>query len=56
MIIQILILGFKGLIGHFIVMDESEAEGGLILIQTFLLYYVNQVIRMLNTILQEQFP
>ena len=31
------------LIGHFTVMDGSEAEGDLVLIQTFLLYYVNQV-------------
>ena len=35
-------------IGHFKVMDGSEAEGDLVLIQTFLLYYVNQVIVMLN--------
>ena len=37
-------------------MDESEAEGDLALIQTFLLYYVNQVILMLTSIFQEQFP
>ena len=37
-------------------MDGSEAEGGLVLIQTFLLYYVNQVILMLTSIFQEQFP
>ena len=36
--------------GHFTVMDEIEAEGDLVLIQTFLLYYVNQVILMLNTL------
>ena len=32
------------------------AEGELVLIQTFLLYYVNQVILMLTSIFQEQFP
>ena len=37
-------------------MDESEAEGDLVLIQTFLIYYVNQVILMLTSIFQEQFP
>ena len=31
-------------------MDEIEAEGDLVLIQTFLLYYVNQVILMLTTL------
>ena len=41
--------------GHFTVMDESKAEGDLVLIQTFLLYYVNQVILMLTSIFQEQF-
>ena len=30
-------------------MDESEAEGDLVLIQTLLLYYVNQVILMLTS-------
>ena len=30
-------------IGHFTVMDGSAADGDLVLIQTFLLYYVNQV-------------
>ena len=44
------------LIGHFTVMDGDEAEGDLVLIQTFLLYYVNQVILMLTSIFQEQFP
>ena len=43
-------------IGHFTVMGGSEAEGDLVLIQTFLLYYVNQVILMLTRIFQEQFP
>ena len=43
------------LIGHFTVMDESETEGDLVLIQTFLIYYVNQVILMLNSIFQEKF-
>ena len=37
-------------------MDESEAEGNLVLIQTFLIYYVNEVILMRNSIFQEQFP
>ena len=37
-------------------MDESEAEGDLVLIQTFLIYFVNQVILMLYSIFQEQFP
>ena len=42
--------------GHFTVIDGSEAEGELVLLQTFLLYYVNQVIVMLTSIFQEQFP
>ena len=42
--------------GHFTVIDGSEAGGELVLIQTFLLYYVNQVILMLTSIFQEQFP
>ena len=42
--------------GHFTVIDGGEAEGELVLIQTFLLYYVNQVILMLTSIFQEQFP
>ena len=33
-------------------MDESKADGDLVLIQTFLLYYVNQVILMLTSIFQ----
>ena len=37
-------------------MDESEAERDLVLIETFLVYYVNQVILMLTIIFQEQFP
>ena len=44
------------LIDHFTVVDGSEAEGDLVLIQTLLLYYVNQVILMLTSIFQEQFP
>ena len=50
--------GLLGLlaIGHFIVVDGSEAEADLVLIQTFLLYYVNQVILMLTSIFKEQFP
>ena len=43
-------------IDHFTVVDGSKAEGDLVLIQTFLLYYVNQVILMLTSIFQEQFP
>ena len=46
----------SSLIGHFTVTDKSEAEGDLVLIQTFLLYYVNQVILMLTSIFQGQFP
>ena len=46
---------FSQPIGHFTVMDGSEGEGALVLIQTFLLYYVNQVILMLTSIFQEQF-
>ena len=45
-----------GRIGHFTVMDGFEAEGDLALIQTFLLYYVNQVILMLTSIFQGQCP
>ena len=37
-------------IGHFTVLDGSEDDGDLVLIQTFLLYYVNQVILMLTSI------
>ena len=37
-------------IGHFTVVYGSETEGDLVLIQTFLLYYVNQVILMLTII------
>ena len=43
-------------IGHFTVKDGSEADGDLVLIQTFLLYHVNQVILMLTSIFQGQFP
>ena len=43
-------------IGHFTVMDGSEADGDLVLIQTSLLYYVNQVILMLTSSFQGQFP
>ena len=46
----------NGRIGHFTVMDGSEAGVDLVLIQTFLLYYVNQVILMLTSIFQGQFP
>ena len=49
-------LEFTVPIGHFTVMDESEAEGDVVLIQTFLTHYVNQVILMLNSIFQEKFP
>ena len=37
-------------------MDGSEAGGDLVLIQTFLLYYVNQVVLMLTSISYGQFP
>ena len=47
---------WKATIGHFTVVHGSEAEGELVLIQTFLLYYLNQVILMLTSIFQEQFP
>ena len=43
-------------IGHFTVMDGSEAGVDLVLLQTFLHYYVNQVILMLTSIFQGQFP
>ena len=43
-------------IGHFTVMDGSEADADLVLIPTFLLYYVNQVILMITSIFQGQFP
>ena len=46
----------KSGIGHFTVMDGSEADSDLVLVQTFLLYYVNQVILMLTSIFQGQFP
>ena len=51
-------LGYLWLIqtGHFTVTGGSEAGGGLDLIQTFLLYYVNQVRLMLTSIFQEQCP
>ena len=42
-------------IGHFTVIDGSEDDVDLVLIQTFLLYYVNQVRLMLNSIFQGQF-
>ena len=42
-------------IGHFTVKDGSEADGDLALIQTFLLYHVNQFILMLTSIFQGQF-
>ena len=45
----------NGLLGHFIVMDGSEADGDLVLIETSLLYYVNQVILMLTSSFQGQF-
>ena len=45
----------KVLIGHFTVMDGSEAGGDLVSIQTFLLYYANQVVLMLINIFQGDF-
>ena len=53
---HIVSLGFHFLIGHFTVMDGSGADGDLVLIQTFPLYYVNQVILTLTSIFQGQFP
>ena len=47
--------GLQLLIGQFTVMDGSEADGDLVLIQTFLLYCVNQVILMLTSIFLGQF-
>ena len=44
------------LLGLFTVMYGTEAGVDLVLIQTFLLYYVNQVILMLSSIFQGQFP
>ena len=44
------------LIGHFIVMDGREVGVNLVLIQTFLLYYANEVILMLASIFQGQYP
>ena len=43
------------LLGLFTVMYGTEAGVDLVLIQTFLLYYVNQVILMLTSIFQGQF-
>ena len=43
-------------IGHFTVMYGTEAGLDLVLIQTFLLYHVNQVILMLTSIFHVQFP
>ena len=40
-------------IGHFTDMDGSEAGGDLVLMQTFLHYYVNQVVLMLSSIFKE---
>ena len=37
------------IIAHFTVSSENEAGVDLVLIQTFLLYYVNQVFLMLTT-------
>ena len=36
-------------------MDGSEAGGDLVLIQTFLFYYVNQVVLMLTSIFKDNF-
>ena len=37
-------------------MDGSEVDGDLVSIQTLMLYYVNQVVLMLTSSVQEQFP
>ena len=47
---------FRGGMGHFTVMNGSKAGVDLVLIQNFLLYYVNQVFLMLTSIFQGQFP
>ena len=47
---------YHWLIGQFTVMDGSEARVDLVLTQTFLLYYENQVVLMLTSIFQGQFP
>ena len=36
--------------------SDSDSDGDLVFIQTFLLYYVNQVILMLTSIFQGKFP
>ena len=41
--------------GHFTVMDGREAGVDLVLIQTFLLYYVNQVTLMPTSIFKDNF-
>ena len=43
-------------IGHFAVMYGTEVGVDLVLIQTFLVYHVNQVILMLTSIFYVQFP
>ena len=53
-VLTVLFPSFR-LIGHLTVMDGSEAGGDLVLIQTFLLYYVNQVVLMQTSIFQGQF-
>ena len=42
--------------GHFTVIHGSEAWDDFVLIQTFLLYYVNHVVLMLTSIFQGQLP
>ena len=42
-------------IGHFTVMDRSKTGGDHVLIQTFLFYYVNQVVLMLISIFKDNF-
>ena len=46
----------NSVIGHFAVMNGSEADADLVLIPAFLFYYVNQVILTLTSIFQGQFP
>ena len=46
----------NSVIGHFTVMNGSEADADLVLIPAFLFYYVNQVILTLTSIFQGQFP
>ena len=52
--IQVRFATFKG-IAHFTVEGENEAGVDLVLIQPFLLYYVNHVFLMLTSIFKAKF-